>query len=360
MPTTTNTANNTFSSNRTFGVEIECSNITIERAAEALRAAGLTASAESLNHTTRSYWKVVRDGSVENGCEVVSPVLSGEAGLAQVRIAAAALAGAGASANRTCGLHVHVGASDLSGKEILNIARRYNTHEAAIDRVMPVSRRGNNNSYCASVSNIMRRVNELDAQTTVNPHDICVRFDRYHKVNLYAFMVHGTIEFRQHSGTVNGDKIVNWIMFCVNFVEESRLAAAVQTVTAPAVSSPRVRRNAISTKMDQLQTLFARAGAYQTVTSAAIAAELGISEPSVPSYVSMFRMAHPDSRLQARRGYGYYTTSPMPLPGAAAAPVAPVVVVPTPVRRADTNPFANLPASARSHFSEREADYATN
>ncbi len=44
---------------------------------------------------------------------------------------------------------------------------------------------------------------------------------RYYKVNLRSYQRHGTIEFRQHSGTVNFVKICNWVRFLSAFIDES-------------------------------------------------------------------------------------------------------------------------------------------
>lgn len=343
----------TFTSTRKYGVEIELTGLTTQRAAEVLREGGINATAEQTNHTTRTYWKVVRDGSVENGCEVVSPILSGVEGLAIVRKVAALLAAAGATANRTCGLHVHVDAAGLSGKEIINVAKRYAAHEARIDRVMPASRRASRNSYCQGMDTLLRSLEIFDQQPVVDARSLCQNFGRYYKLNLAAFMVHGTLEFRQHSGTVNGDKIANWIMFCVTFVEDSRLATVVP-VAAP-VGRP-VRRNAVSTKLDKLQTMLSRAGMFTVVSAGSIAQELDIAEASVPSYISMFRMANPTLPVQARRGSGYYTTMDMPLPGAVVA--LPVAAMPAQAQRATSaDPFASLPAEVRSYYAEREVEF---
>lgn len=97
----------------TFGIEIECYRLTAQEAARALRNAGLDARAEMYNHTTRPYWKVVTDASVQDNrgrnshsgakaCEVVSPVIRDTAVIATV---CKALANAGAKVNKTCGLH---------------------------------------------------------------------------------------------------------------------------------------------------------------------------------------------------------------------------------------------------------------
>ena len=67
--------------NRNFGIELEIAGITQARALAALQAVGVQACAEGYNHATRSHWKIVPDGSVREGFEVVSPVLQGQEGL---------------------------------------------------------------------------------------------------------------------------------------------------------------------------------------------------------------------------------------------------------------------------------------
>jgi len=80
---------------RRFGVEIEfLSTITKEHATSCLRAAGIRVENSFYTHETTPHWKIVSDGSC--GYELVSPVLQGEAGIEEVRIAAAALEAAGA------------------------------------------------------------------------------------------------------------------------------------------------------------------------------------------------------------------------------------------------------------------------
>ena len=40
---------------------------------------------------------------------------------------------------------------------------------------------------------------------------------RYYKINFQAFATHGTIEFRQHSGTLDADKAANWVRLLTGF-----------------------------------------------------------------------------------------------------------------------------------------------
>lgn len=47
--------------------------------------------------------------------------------------------------------------------------------------------------------------------------------DRYKKLNLCSFAQHGTVEFRQLEGTLDSDKVLNWIEFCRTFVVVSKM-----------------------------------------------------------------------------------------------------------------------------------------
>jgi cytochrome c551/c552 len=143
------------------------------------------------------------------------------------------MADAGARVNKSCGFHVHVNARDISGASIANIVRRYARHEAAIDGFMVHSRRGSNNSYCRSTDAIVSRFSTVAVNATAesmasianreNYDDVTGRYagGRYHKINLCAFLRHGTVEFRHHGGTMSPSKVINWIAFCVTFFETS-------------------------------------------------------------------------------------------------------------------------------------------
>lgn len=228
---------------RTFGVEIEISSHALRPMAALLRAAGIPVfnqadytlgltpegADRNVDITTlpayKSAWRVVSDGSVSSGCEVVSPILSGAKGLAEVKRVVQAMRQGRAKADIQCGLHVHVGAGDLSLVELQNVARRYATFEPTIDTFVDPRRRGNTSEWCKSMDRV---VDVLDTKVYNTPQEMirCIG-DRYKKLNLSAFMRHGTVEFRQLEGTVSWTKITNWIEFCVQFVEASRLDAQI-------------------------------------------------------------------------------------------------------------------------------------
>ena len=113
--------------NRTFGVEIEMVNLTQRQTQEALVNAGVPCQHTIYTHDVPvGFWRVVSDGSLrhlncvdcctEHTSEVVSPILSGISGLIQVVKVLWALKRAGADANYTCGIHVHVDAPEFWGK----------------------------------------------------------------------------------------------------------------------------------------------------------------------------------------------------------------------------------------------------
>lgn len=224
--------------NRKFGIELEIVSINRQTALRALRAVGINVQDESYNHSTRNHWKLVSDASVPNGFEVVSPVLHGEAGIEEAMTVAAALDDAGATVNRSCGFHVHFDAADLTVNDVKTIVKRYAAHEAEIDAIMPPSRRNSTNTFCKSLSGIpferfMRSFNIIEMGAVMG--------SRYYKVNLMSFQRHGTIEFRQHSGTINARKIANWVRFLGQFIDACKLQNNAPAAPAPVIEHPSLR-----------------------------------------------------------------------------------------------------------------------
>lgn len=222
-----------FDRERLFGVEIEFSNLSerdIMMLARKLTDAGLVTAYEGYNHQRRSTWKIVYDASVRNtkhrcGWELVSPPLKGIQGLELIEKAVKILKENGATVDETCGLHVHHDARRWTVNEWKNAYRLYARMELTIDEAMPNSRRGSSNYYCQSNRKVLaRRLEQFEAVTTIEG---LMNFwnSRYFKVNIMSWQRHGTIEFRQHSGTLNAKKIVNWIVFTqmiVNRAESPR------------------------------------------------------------------------------------------------------------------------------------------
>lgn len=101
--------------------------------------------------------------------------------------------------NKTCGTHVHVGnftriqnTYEFRNK-VLNFQKNYGAFEEKVfDRLVSPSRKGNNNHYCKSCN-----TNYIDG--------------RYHKMNAQNIFGFGTLENRQHQGTLEVKKIWSWM-----------------------------------------------------------------------------------------------------------------------------------------------------
>lgn len=224
----------------TFGIEIECylpDGAMPSQAAQAISARGIACVAEGYNHGTRSHWKIVTDGSlgdVRRGIEVVSPILTGQAGLDSIVLVMEALTDFGCTVSKKCGLHVHVGAANAPIDFFKSLLKLYAHFEPVIDRFMPPSRRASANAYCRSVTSA--NVARIDAATSL---DAVIQTlpagamdARYHKLNLTAFRRYQTVEFRQHSGTLESSKAVAWAKFCLRMVAAARAGKSIGAVQA--------------------------------------------------------------------------------------------------------------------------------
>jgi hypothetical protein len=210
----------------TFGVELEVimpdtSNGDRGRSALANRMveADVVCAHEAYNHRTRPHWKIVTDGSIgSDNAEIVSPILRGQDGFDQVRKVCLALDAHGCRVNRTTGFHVHVGARDRFAEQIGFFKELVRTHakfEPVIDQLVSRSRRGRNSQWCqpTEFSDAVDRATTIDRVIReANPNG------RYAKLNLTAYHSHGTVEFRQHQGTTNAQKIENWVKLCLRMV----------------------------------------------------------------------------------------------------------------------------------------------
>lgn len=241
---TARTKDTAMTSNRTYGVELEIIHPSqpcdMDEVARIITAAGVACVAERYNHTTREHWKVITDGSVHNtnsqsGCEVVSPVLAGEAGLAVLATVCNALQAAGYTVNKTCGMHVHVGASDLTVAKVKTLVKTWLKYEDSLECLVAESRRGQAMFCKSNVQTVTGRrytsddaqnviiceeaFAKIDACTTLDAIRSLFRSDRYHKLNLESLWRHRTVEIRLHQGSVNATKACEWVRLCVGMVE---------------------------------------------------------------------------------------------------------------------------------------------
>lgn len=206
---------------RKFGVEIEAffkSSRGIDKLKNLLQQQGV-AIGNGDRSAQMGVWKVTSDSSIRaNGgraFELVSPILEGQAGLEELAKVCQALKECGARINKSCGLHIHFDAEGFDVQTWKNLLINYAKIEDAIDAFMPTSRRANNNTYCQSMKG---HEASLQSATTVERVISLMGSSRYKKVNVHSYARHKTVEFRQHSGSVEFEKIKNWILFLHNLV----------------------------------------------------------------------------------------------------------------------------------------------
>lgn len=223
MTQTNATETNAMLNDRKFGIEIECllpRGETQSTLASAIAAAGVPCFNAGYTHARSTSWKIVSDASLRGtgtGMEIVSPPMQGEDALRQIVVVSRVLNEKGATVNRSCGLHVHVEANGMPIGAMRKLAAIYIENENIIDSFMPMSRRASNNTYCGSLS----RANWGSLAQARNAAEIAQAIahgNRFVKLNYSAFLRHGTVEFRHHSGTVDADKIIKWLMACLRLV----------------------------------------------------------------------------------------------------------------------------------------------
>jgi hypothetical protein len=241
-------------------------------------------------------WSMVGDGSLHGvagfkSMELVSPVLDTEnaADLRMVRKVCSALQAMGCMVNENCGLHVHVNADDLSVDQIKSVYSRYTKFENWIDLMVPSNRRGDRVYYTKGGRSM---ANNVESCQTRNALQNVQQGDRYFKVNLEALQRHGTIEFRQHSGSINGATILNWVDFLTSFVEASK-----PSTVAPVVRAPRGRRpsgTGMASGCSKVYNAFMASwhNGNGSLFLSTISSRTGLAESSVKVAISMLKTKH--------------------------------------------------------------------
>ena len=193
------------------------------------------------------------------GCEIVLPPLEIDSPqtLSFLRELYSFLESSGYSINKSCGHHIHIGLRpiNISQEEFYNrtiehfvnndrnyafqcstdliqfettrdVVFRYVKHQTFFSSIMPKSRRGNR--MCKEVSyscldNIKNSLNATQLAEAIKSdgHRGSNSSDKFYTVNVLPYLPKNTIEFRQHSGTLNYEKITNWIHLLFNMFNYS-------------------------------------------------------------------------------------------------------------------------------------------
>ena len=247
--------------NQTFGIEIETTGIGRERTAKAIAAHfGTTARHIGLHLDDWKVpmpdgrrWTVERDGSVTDpSAEVVSPVCRYE-DIEMVQAVVRAIRAAGAKADRSCGIHIHIGLGEHTPQSLRRLVNIVNAKEDLLTMALGITPE-RRERWCRPVE--QRFLTELNRRKPATMDEFariwyrhsggsrsdwreCARahYDssRYHLLNLHATFsterpAH-TIEFRAFNGTLHAGEIKAYIQLC--------LAISAQALTSKAASPTR-------------------------------------------------------------------------------------------------------------------------
>jgi hypothetical protein len=139
------------------------------------------------------------------------------------------------------GFHVHIDVSTLSIEQLIKVCQNFVKYEDVFDSLLPPSRRtkspesnrffqSNRDAIGYSSNSNRERHQALEncqgditaLASMMNPKG------RYYKLNLQNLSTQRqlTLEFRQHSATVNYQNVSAWIRLCAAFVRNSACLAA--------------------------------------------------------------------------------------------------------------------------------------
>lgn len=233
--------------NQNFGIEIELTGITREKAAETIAAyfgtshtyAGLGYRAYTATDRKGRTWKAMSDASItaqrkENGrtvaagddykCEVVSPILQYE-DIDDLQEIVRQLRHNGAFANSSTGIHIHVGAERFTPQTLRNIVNIIASKEDILYRALQIN--PSRMRYCKKTNEqLLETINRRKPKTMAKLADIWYaeapygrdqhyNDTRYHGLNLHATFTKGTVEFRLFNGTTHAGEIKAYIQFCL-------------------------------------------------------------------------------------------------------------------------------------------------
>jgi Putative amidoligase enzyme len=211
-----------------FGVEIEVkTSLSGVELAQKLRDAGINAIFKTglieETHRVTKAWKVVRDGSISNGWEVVSPPTCN---IMEVKTVIETLKLAGCKADSACGIHVHHWCGDFNINNVKKLYNNYHAYQNEINEMLKVGR--HNNQYAKPLTSLINRVNAIDTMEEFRnriggEHDSAYYNScRYYVLNFRSFLRYETIEFRQYHGTMDAEEVLNWVLLTHRMVEQAQ------------------------------------------------------------------------------------------------------------------------------------------
>jgi hypothetical protein len=203
---------------------------------------GLTLNGFSPDEPPYAAWSFVLDDTIKGtgGSELVSPILSGLKGLAQVYDALLLLKEfPEIQVNETCGFHVHHGVDPetFGDSQLFQLLRIVSIFEGYIYCLLPEERRQAEACRPLEIDLYEWYRNDTRVQTPMvqklwysqengnnpqSPRNRKIHPTRYHGLNLHSYWYRNTIEFRYFPSLLDApEELMQWIIFTQFLVEWS-------------------------------------------------------------------------------------------------------------------------------------------
>lgn len=233
-----------------FGVEIEMTGITREKAAEVVAdTLGTISSAEDRTcyHTRKitdnnnRIWKIMRDSSIttdnkseyfatdEYRVEFVTPPLN-YADIELLQVIVRELKKAGAMVNKSCGIHIHIDGANHNPQSLRRLVNFMTARQDLIYEALEIGSRADH--WCQKLNpnllTAMKHQKDLTSETfetiwyspSNDNYNGGINHQhyndtRYHGINLHSYFTKKTVEFRLFNSTLHAGKIKAYIQFCL-------------------------------------------------------------------------------------------------------------------------------------------------
>jgi hypothetical protein len=176
---------------------------------------------------------VCHDGSLNNtGIEIQTPPATGDKAEYYIKRSCEVLRSRDYDISDRCGLHIHLDARDIQSdcKTLDKLFRTYYLVEPILLSILPKSRY--DNTYCHVLSDQFtldsftgfKNIEDMEKRwyntiDTGNHKSNKYDSSRYHGFNMHSIFYRGSLEIRYHSGTINPNKIINWIYINLKVME---------------------------------------------------------------------------------------------------------------------------------------------
>ena len=187
-------------------------------------------------------WKVMRDSSIEpvrnDGSrdypdeyrvELVTPPLNYD-DIETLQVIVRTLREAGAKANASCGIHVHVDGANHTPESLRRLVNFFTARQDLIYQSLEIGARANR--WCKKTDANLLKALKAEKELTKDKAEAIwyssandsyyggidhshYNVTRYHGLNLHAWFTKGTVEFRLFNGTMHAGKIKAYIQFCL-------------------------------------------------------------------------------------------------------------------------------------------------